>query len=69
MKIDMKVTQNYAKFTDDESGITMFVDSHDNIEFNVRIGNIEESHDVGSIIALNTVDLQNKLNNIFNTHK
>lgn len=72
INIDMTIDQNYAKFTDPESGLTLFVDSFDNIDFNVRIGTIEESKDVGKIIALTNKDLQSKLTSIFqeqiNTH-
>ena len=65
MQFDMTITDNYAAFIDKQTGIAVFVDSFDNCEFEVRIGTINESEPVGSIIATTSEELNAKLAELF----
>ena len=58
---DMKITQNFACFVDEVSGIFVFVDSFDNQEFEVRLGDVLASEVIGKIIPANDHDLNNSL--------
>lgn len=57
----MTRNENFAAFREEETGRFVFVDSFDNIEFNVRIGTIEESRDLGSVVAESDEILNKKL--------
>ena len=57
----MSTRENFAAFTDKESGKVVFVDSFDNREFEVRYGTMEESVPLGSIHADNDEALNRKL--------
>lgn len=48
---NMKTTQNFAHFIDETSGISVFVDSFDNEEFEVRLGNMTASEYIGTFTA------------------
>ena len=58
---DMKTTQNFASFIDEDSGTSVFVDSFDNQEFEVRLGNILDSKFIGKISATDDIQLNNTL--------
>ena len=68
MKFDMNINDNFASFIDKDTGISVFVDSFDNKEFEVRIGTINESKPVGKIIASSTQELNKKLLEMFNNY-
>lgn len=65
MKFNMSIEDNYASFIDDNTGNAVFVDSFDNEEFDVRIGSVSESENVGTIIANSTDDLNSKLEELY----
>ena len=51
MKFDMSIDDSFASFIDDESGVSVFIDSFGNNEFEIRIGTIENSKSVGVVCA------------------
>jgi hypothetical protein len=65
--IDFKMTtaENFASFVDAETGVVVFVDSFDNIEFDVRVGGFLETKPLGSIKAKDDKTLNIKLANIY----
>ena len=65
MKFDMSVEDNYASFIDKETGKSVFVDSFDNEEFEVRIGTVTESEPAGTILATSTKELNEKLGSLY----
>jgi hypothetical protein len=65
MKFDMSIEDNFASFTEPDSGIAVFVDSFDNHEFDVRIGSVSKSDPVGSITAKTTEELNRKLEELY----
>jgi len=69
MKFDMDISDNFASFIDNDTGVSVFVDSFDNKEFEVRIGTINESEPAGKIIAESTKELNAKLLEIFENYK
>jgi hypothetical protein len=58
---DMKTTENFACFIDEASGVSVFVDSFDNQEFEVRLGDILASEIIGKFIAADDNDLNKTL--------
>ena len=69
MNFDMSIDDNYASFIDSNTGISVFVDSFDNNEFEVRIGTIESSEPAGTIVASTTEELNQKLEELFKKHQ
>jgi len=65
MKFDMSISDNYASFIDEGTGVAVFVDSFDNEEFEVRIGSIEDSKLAGSVRASSSEELNQKLCDLF----
>ena len=57
----MSTRENFATFTDQETGKVVFVDSFDNREFEVRYGTLEESVPLGSVRADNDEMLNRQL--------
>jgi hypothetical protein len=57
----MKTTENFACFIDEASGVSVFVDSFDNQEFEVRLGDILASEIIGKFIAADDNDLNKTL--------
>lgn len=51
INFNMTTKENFASFIDKESGKAVFVDSFDNVEFDVRVGTLTESKFVGTIHA------------------
>lgn len=68
INFDMKLHDNSASFHDHETGLHVLVDSCDNSEFNIRIGSVTESSPAGTITAGNDVELNAKLNDIYQRH-
>jgi len=66
---DMEKSDNFASFKDGDTGLSIFVDSFNNEEFEVRIGSINESEVAGKIIASSTQELNEKLSELFNNFK
>lgn len=64
LDIQMTVKENFASFSDKETGKFVFVDSFDNVEFYVRLGTILESQHIGTVTALSDEDLTRKLNEL-----
>ena len=69
MKFNMAIEDNYASFIDEATGVSVFVDSFDNEEFEVRIGTVTESDLAGSIHAKSSEELNQKLEDLFNKHQ
>ncbi|MCF7499381.1 hypothetical protein [Pseudoalteromonas sp. L1] len=65
MKFNMSVDDNFASFFDEESENYIFVDSFDNENFDVRLGNVSESEEVGSISAKSDSELNAKLEELY----
>ncbi|AFV00926.1 hypothetical protein [Simiduia agarivorans] len=61
MNFNMSIEDNFASFIDEETGTSIFIDSFDNEEFEVRIGTLQESQPAGSVIAHTTEELNTKL--------
>lgn len=57
----MSRNENFASFRDTNTGRYVFVDSFDNVEFNVRLGTIEESRILGTVVAHSDEALNKKL--------
>ncbi len=66
MKLDLSIADNFSSCIDEESGIAIFVDSFDNHEFEVRIGTLDESTSVGTIVANSDEELRNKVLALYN---
>lgn len=64
MNIQMSTKENFASFIDKESGKAVFVDSFDNVEFDVRIGSLDHSDFVGSVRAETDDELTARLNQL-----
>jgi hypothetical protein len=62
----MSTNQNFASFKDDDSDAYVFVESFDNIEFEVRIGSVSVSTYQATIMASSDEDLNGQLCDMFN---
>lgn len=69
MKFNMSIDDNYASFIDKETGVSVFVDSFDNKEFEIRIGTLTESESFGIIEASTSIELNKKISEIFAIYK
>ncbi len=58
---DMALSDNFARFTDDQSGLMVFVDSFDNHQFEVRVGSLDQSRPLGTITAETDQELNEAL--------
>lgn len=58
---NMSVKENFASFKDNNSEKIVLIDSFDNKEFSVRLGNIEQSFLVGNIFANTDDELNTQL--------
>lgn len=63
---NMSTNQNFASFKDDDSDAYVFVESFDNIEFEVRIGSVSVSTYQATIMASSDEDLNGQLCDMFN---
>ena len=68
MIFDMKLSENFASFNDKETGLIIFIDSFDNREFNIRVGSLEQSSPLGSIVAFSNQELNQKLSKIYSKY-
>ncbi|MEI8669939.1 MULTISPECIES: hypothetical protein [unclassified Pseudoalteromonas] len=68
MKFDMAITDNFASFYDEKEGSHIFIDSFDNENFEVRIGNLEDSKPIGNVVAFTDGELNSKLLELYNKH-
>ena len=69
MKFAMEIEDNYASFIDKNTGVSVFVDSFDNEEFEVRIGTVSESKPAGNITAKTSEDLNAQLEVLFKKYQ
>jgi len=69
MHLDFSIKDNFASFFDEESEITIFIDSFDNIHFSIRIGNVNESILAGTILARTDNELNKKTIELFRKHQ
>ena len=61
MKFDMSITDNFASFFDEQKERYIFIDSFDNKTFEVRVGDLDNSKSVGSVLASSNDELNIKL--------
>ena len=61
MKFDMSITDNFASFFDEQKERYIFIDSFDNKTFEVRVGDLDNSKSVGSVLASNDGELNIRL--------
>ncbi|EMV9403974.1 MULTISPECIES: hypothetical protein [Klebsiella] len=61
---DMQLDQNFASFYNPDSGKAVFVDSFDNVEFDVRVGTLRESQHVATVHAETDEELNSKLQDV-----
>lgn len=69
MKFDMSIDDNFASFIDKETGEAVFVDSFDNVNFEVRIGTVADSDYAGAVRAETSCELNEKLEEIYSNFK
>ncbi|HDK6292284.1 hypothetical protein [Klebsiella variicola] len=67
-KFDMQIDQNFAAFYNSDNGMAIFVDSFDNVEFDVRIGTPQQSHHIITLHALTDEELNSKLKEVADRH-
>lgn len=65
INFEMTTKENFASFIDPESGVMVFVDSFDNQEFDVRVGNLFDSKPVGVVNAADDKTLNEKLTELY----
>ncbi len=58
-KFDMDINHNFASFKINNK--TMFIESFDNLNFEVRVGTIESSKHLSNITAKTSAELNTKL--------
>lgn len=62
--IQMTTKENFAHFSDKETGKSVFVDSFDNRDFEVRFGTAAKSKFLGTVTANTDQELTQKLNDL-----
>lgn len=68
MKFDMSLNENFAAFHGKEKHKHIFVDSFDNMSFEVRIGTLKASVSAGTISASSDEELNTKLKDLYEKH-
>ncbi|MBB1355541.1 hypothetical protein [Pseudoalteromonas sp. SR45-5] len=68
MKFDMSITDNFPSFFDEQKERYIFIDSFDNKTFEVRVGDLDNSKSVGSVLASNNDELNVKLLALYNKY-
>jgi len=63
-RFNMSIDDNFASFKDEKTNSFVFIDSFDNQEFNVRLGTVDYSKEIGIIYSDSTEDLNNKLHSL-----
>ena len=61
MIFNMLITDNFASFYGEDKEVHIFIDSFDNQKFEMRIGDLEHSKSVGSVLASSNDELNIKL--------
>lgn len=61
---DMAISDNFVCFSDDQSGLMVFVDSFDNQQFEVRVGSLDQSRPLGTITASTNQELNSALTSL-----
>ncbi|MGO3343825.1 MAG: hypothetical protein ACTIM4_00710 [Marinomonas sp.] len=69
MKFNMSINENFAKFTDEENDVTVFIDSFDNENFDIRIGSLTDSVSVALITATSDEELNLKLMEVYKKYR
>lgn len=65
----MSTDENFASFNDRDTGRVVYVDSFDNREFSVRLGTVEETVEIGTILADSDQVLNQKLHEIVDSRE
>ena len=69
MDINMSIKDNFSSYIDEKTGLSVFVDSFDNHEFEVRIGTTDESISMGTIKADSDAELNKNITELVKTYK
>jgi hypothetical protein len=65
----MSVEDNFSSYIDEKTGLSVFVDTFDNHEFEVRIGTKDESKSMGTITAENDAELNKNISELVKKYK
>ena len=69
MDINMSIKDNFSSYIDEKTGLSIFVDSFDNHEFEVRIGTTDESISMGTIKADSDAELNKNITELVKKYK
>lgn len=69
MDINMSIKDNFSSYIDEKTGLSVFVDSFDNHEFEVRIGTTDESMSMGTIKADSDAELNKNITELVKKYK
>jgi len=69
MNINMSVEDDFSSYIDEKTGLSVFVDTFDNREFEVRIGTKDESKSMGTITAENDAELNKNISELVKKYK
>lgn len=69
MEINMSIKDNFSSYIDEKTGLSIFVDSFDNQEFEVRIGTTDESISMGTIKANTDEELNKSITELVKKYK
>ena len=69
MDINMSIKDNFSSYIDEKTGLSVFVDSFDNHEFEVRIGTTDESISMGTIKADSDAELNKNITELVKKYK
>jgi len=69
MNINMSIEDNFSSYIDKKTGLSIFIDSFDNHEFEVRIGSTDESVSMGSVTATSDDELNKKVLELVEKYK
>ena len=69
MNFNMRMEETVVSFVDEASGVSVFVNSDDNVAFLVRIGTEMDTQPAGVIVPTTHEELNEKLNEIWDAYK
>lgn len=65
MKFELSVDDNFSSIIDESTGLAIFVESFDNVEFSVCIGSVSESKQVAVFTAFSSNDLNEMVERVY----
>ena len=69
MDINISIKDNFSSYIDEKTGLSIFVDSFDNHEFEVRIGTTDESISMGTVKADSDAELNKNITELVKKYK